>query len=213
MALWERVEAELAARSGIDVAASELVKIAGRNVLVLRRFDREGDRRLGFASAMTMLEAEDGDARSYAEIASVIELHSKTVNRDLKELFRRTIFSILTNNTDDHLRNHGFLRVDNAWQLSPAYDMNPNPDAGEERTTAVDPDGLNASVESMCSVAATFRLSQSETKEIVGEVEVATREWRRVAQALGAGRDEINRMETAYETEQRTEALHFASTN
>ena len=209
IALWERVEADLAARSGIDVSQSWLHKVAGRNVLVVKRFDRAGTQRIGFMSAMTMLDATDGDDRSYIEIASAIEINSSTVERDLKELFRRVVFSILTNNTDDHLRNHGFLRQGNAWKLSPAYDMNPNPEASENRTTALDPDGLNASIKSMRSVAGVFRLSDDRTREIIHEVEAATRDWRRVAATYGANRQETDLMEAAFESEAREAATSY----
>jgi serine/threonine-protein kinase HipA len=211
IALWERVESELAHRSGIDMAESWLHKIANRNVLIAKRFDREGDRRVGFMSAMTMLGAQDGDTRSYVEIAGAIEVNSSTVERDLEELFRRVIFSVLTNNTDDHLRNHGFLRRGNAWQLSPAYDMNPNPESSETRATDVDPDGLNASIEAMSSVAGIFRLSSDSTKEIVREVEIATRDWRQLASQFGADRQEVDLMEVAFESEERKAARSYGS--
>lgn len=210
IALWEKVESDLAVEAGIDCAGSWLHKIAGRNVLILKRFDREGDRRIGFMSAMTMLGAKDGDSRSYVEIAEALELNSNTVDRDLEELFRRVIFSILTNNTDDHLRNHAFLRRGNSWQLSPAYDLNPNPESSESRTTAVDPDGLNASIEAMCSVSDIFRLSNERTKQIVDEVETATSDWMHVAERYGAIRQEINLMEIAFESDERKAARLFS---
>jgi serine/threonine-protein kinase HipA len=115
---WEKLLADLAVRAGITVAPAELVQVQGRNVLVSRRFDRDGGRRVGFASALTMLEASDGDRRSYLEIAEVVEVHSPQPRADLVELYRRIAFSALTANTDDHLRNHGFLRTNNGWQLA-----------------------------------------------------------------------------------------------
>lgn len=124
---WEKLEADLAVRAGITVATTELVQVQGRNVLVSHRFDRDGGRRVGFASALTMLEASDGDRRSYLEIAEVAEVHSPQADTDLVELYRRIAFCALTANTDDHLRNHGFLRTTNGWRLAPAYDLNPTP--------------------------------------------------------------------------------------
>ncbi|WP_255570064.1 HipA domain-containing protein [Cryobacterium sp. TMT2-18-3] len=100
----------MASRAGIRTPRTELMSVAGRNVLLLNRFDRVGDRRIGYVSAMTMLEAVDGEHRSYLEIAEVIEQSSSAATRDLRELWRRIAFSILISNTDDHLRNHGFLR-------------------------------------------------------------------------------------------------------
>ena len=107
---WEKLESDLAGRCGITVARSDLENVAGRPVLIVRRFDRDGGRRVGFASALTMLEGTDFDQRSYLEIAEVLAAGSDHPNRDLEELFRRIVFSVLTSNTDDHLRNHGFLR-------------------------------------------------------------------------------------------------------
>jgi serine/threonine-protein kinase HipA len=202
IALWEAVEAELAKRSGILMATVELERVANRNIVISHRFDRQDSRRIGFMSAMTMLEARDGDARSYVEIAREIEVNSSTVAGDLAELFRRIAFCILTNNTDDHLRNHGFLRINDAWQLSPAYDMNPNPELAT-RTTALDPDGLNASIESLVEIAELFRLDDAKAKLIVGEVEGGTREWRRVAETKNAKRSEIELMRVAFDNGER----------
>ena len=125
---WEEVQLRLARRAGLTVAESELLPIAGRHVLLVDRFDRQRGHRIGFASALTMLEASDGEQRSYLEIGEVIERYSPRADADLRELYRRIIFSILTANTDDHLRNHAFLRERDGWALSPAYDLNPNPD-------------------------------------------------------------------------------------
>ena len=100
----------LARRAGITVPDLTVHVIGGRAVLIVDRFDREGARRMGYVSAMTMLEATDGDHGSYLDIAEVIERHSPNAGADLRQLWRRIAFSILITNTDDHLRNHGFLR-------------------------------------------------------------------------------------------------------
>lgn len=209
--LWEKVEQDLALRSGIDVTEGQLLKVADRNVLVVKRFDRDGQRRIGFASAMTLLEAKDGDHGSYVDLASVIEINSNAVERDLEELFRRIIFSILTNNTDDHLRNHAFLRRKNAWSLSPAFDLNPNPHSSEQRTMFLDSDGLDVTIESMISVAEIFRLSNDRAREILSEVETATGEWRKVAVGRGAKRVDIDLMDGAFESEERKVARSLTS--
>ena len=143
-------------------------------MLVVDRFDRSNGLRTGFTSALTMLEASDGEQRSYLEIAEVIERHSSRVAADLRELYRRIVFSILTGNTDDHLRNHGFLRHRRGWVLSPAYDLNPNPDSPDRLSTAIDLDDTQASIETALAVSGYFRLRLSEAKSIVSEVEQAT---------------------------------------
>jgi serine/threonine-protein kinase HipA len=200
---WEEVELRLARRAGIDVAASELVQVAGRRVLVVDRFDRQGGKRTGFASALTMLEAADGDQHSYLEIADTIERHSPRPTADLQELYRRILFSVLTSNTDDHLRNHAFLRTGRGWALSPAYDLNPSPDNPARLSTAIDLDDTSASIENALSVGRYFRLTTAQARTLVAEVEEATSGWRREAEQLGLPRQQIDRMTDAFETSQR----------
>ncbi len=193
----------LARAAGLSVADSELLAIAGRHVLLVERFDRHGARRLGFASALTMLEARDGEQRSYLEIAEVIERFSPTADSDLRELYRRIIFSILTANTDDHLRNHAFLREGRGWALSPAYDLNPNPDNPSRLSTAIDLDSTEASIETALSVSGYFRLAGAQARAIITRVEQATAGWQRVASDAGVPRVQFARMAGAYETSQR----------
>ncbi|WP_239375981.1 type II toxin-antitoxin system HipA family toxin [Frankia sp. Cj5] len=200
---WEKVQLRLARRAGLTVAESELLTVAGRHVLLLSRFDRIGARRLGFASALTMLEASDGDLRSYLEIAEVVERYSPRADADLRELYRRILFSILTGNTDDHLRNHAFLRERDGWALSPAYDLNPNPDNPARLSTAVDLDNTDASIDIALSVGSYFRLSPPRARDLVREVETATAGWRQAAAELGIPKSQADRMAVAYESEQR----------
>jgi serine/threonine-protein kinase HipA len=203
---WEEVELRLARRAGLSVAESQLLPIAGRHVLLVDRFDRQRDRRIGFASALTMLEASDGEQRSYLEIGEVIERYSPKADADLRELYRRIIFSILTANTDDHLRNHAFLRQREGWALSPAYDLNPNPDNPNRLSTAIDIDDNRASIETALSVSGYFRLPPAEARMIVGDIERATSGWQHAAASLGLPRQQIDRMADAYEAAERRTA-------
>jgi len=207
---WEEVQLRLARQAGLTVADSELATVAGRHVLIVDRFDRRAGERAGFASALTMLEASDGEQRSYLEIAEVIGLHSPRPSADLRELYRRVIFSILTANTDDHLRNHAFLRERHGWALSPAYDLNPNPYSPGRLSTAVDLDDTTASVMTALSVSGYFRLTAAEARAIISEVEQATANWQREAIALGLPRQQIDLMATAYDSPQRQEARTIA---
>jgi serine/threonine-protein kinase HipA len=200
---WEEVELRLARRAGVDVAPSSLVQVAGRHVLIVDRFDRLGGERIGFASALTMLEAADGEQHSYLEIADAIERHSPRPAADLRELYRRVVFSVLTANTDDHLRNHAFLRTGRGWALSPAYDLNPSPDNPARLSTAIDLDDTSASIETALSVSRYFRLTIAQARALVTEVEEATSGWRREAELLGLPRQQIDRMTDAFETSQR----------
>jgi serine/threonine-protein kinase HipA len=208
---WEKLELDLAERAGLNVARSELAQVGGRHVLVVDRFDRGDGLRTGFTSALTMLEASDGEQRSYLEIAEIIERQSSRAVADLRELYRRIVFSILTGNTDDHLRNHGFLRHRRGWVLSPAYDLNPNPDAPDQLSTAIDLDDTHASIETALAVSGYFRLRLSEAKSIVSEIEQATSSWRRDAALLDLARHEIDRMATAFASDQRGIARALAA--
>jgi serine/threonine-protein kinase HipA len=207
---WEKVTLDLAAFAGIRVPSSQLLRISGRSVLVLDRFDRRGEQRIGYVSAMTMLEARDGDIGSYVDIAAVIETNSPTVTRDLRELWRRIAFGILVSNTDDHLRNHGFLRTGSGWALSPAFDINPNPDPGPKSlSTAIVDDDVEARVDTLMNAAAFFRLKEAEARAVLAEVVAATSRWRQVAHRNGLDDSEINTMTTAFEHPQADAARTF----
>ncbi|XAS66672.1 HipA domain-containing protein [Micrococcaceae bacterium Sec5.7] len=199
---WESLEMELAAKCGIHVAATYLVDAGPRKALIVERFDRKGSRRIGFSSALTMLEAADGEQHSYLDIVDVIEQHSSGAGRDLEGLFRRVAFSILTGNTDDHLRNHGSLRAVSGWALSPAYDLNPNPDSPSKMSTTVGYGDDAADLELLLSTSGYYRLSDAKASSIISGVESATRNWRKEAQARGMPDGQIQRMESAFDTAQ-----------
>ncbi len=202
---WEHVALTLAQQAGITVAEHQLLEIAARPVLMVRRFDRERERRVGYVSAMTMLGARDGDQGSYLEIAETIEEQSPHPAADLRQLWRRIVFNVLISNTDDHLRNHGFLRTSTAgWSLSPAFDLNPNPEGESKRfSTAIDEQSTLASIETALEVAELFGVGEQEARKILGEVAAATDRWREVAHASGLGKAEIERMEAAFEHPER----------
>ncbi len=198
---WEKVALDLARDAGVTVPESQLIRIETRNVLIVDRFDRHGTARTGYASARTMLEANNGEQRSYLEIAAVIEERSPAATADLRQLWRRMAFSILISNTDDHLRNHGFLHEHaESWSLSPAFDLNPNPVPGpKDLSTAIDFDNTRASVETLLNVADYFRLDASEALDILAEVTRATANWRRVAEWHGLTQRDLDEMEPAFE--------------
>lgn len=205
---WEKVALDLARQAGVTVPDSQLIQVGGRSVLIVDRFDRQGAARIGYASAMTMLEAGDGDQRSYLEIAEVIEERSTTVGEDLRQLWRRAGFSILISNTDDHLRNHGFLHERaESWTLSPAFDLNPNPAPGpKELRTAIDFGDFRASIDTLMRVAEYFRLSVREATEVLAEITSAVGNWRAIAASYGLGQAEIAAMEPAFEHAERGQA-------
>ena len=131
----------LARKVGLNVPETKDAKFSRTGTTFFsRRFDRRGEMRIHYASAMTMLGAVDGDGgHSYLEIAEFIAANSAEPTEDLHELWRRMVFSELVGNTDDHLRNHGFLLLPKGWRLAPMFDVNPNPDGGEHALDTGDP--------------------------------------------------------------------------
>ena len=198
---WEKVALDLAEAAGIQVPDSELLHLAGRSVLVVNRFDRTpGGERLGYASAMTMLDATDGEQRTYLDIADVIEQVSTQATSELHQLWRRLVFTILISNTDDHLRNHGFLHQrGDTWALAPAFDLNPNPAPGPTYlSTAIDVGADEASLDTALSVSELFRLDDRQAHEVLDEVVHCVGTWRRVAARHGLTPSEVARMEPAF---------------
>jgi serine/threonine-protein kinase HipA len=212
--LWEAVALKLAAKAGIPVPTWQIETVAGKPVLLLRRFDRQPGVRLPFLSAMSMLDADDNTPRSYLEFVDVLRQHGAEPKQDMHALWRRIVFSILISNTDDHLRNHGFLWAGPAgWRLSPAYDLNPVPIDIKPRvlTTAIDLDDRTASLKVVLQVANYFELGEGEAHKVAGQVGHAVASWRREASKLGLSVAEIDRMASAFEHQDLTAALAFVS--
>lgn len=210
---WEKVALDLAHEAGISVPKSQLIGVGHRSVLIVDRFDRQGRERIGYASAMTMLEASDGDQGSYLEIAEVIEERSPSVTADLRQLWRRICFSILISNTDDHLRNHGFLHARaESWVLSPAFDLNPSPAPGpKELSTAIDFYDAHASIDTLMGVSEYFRLNAGEAAVVLAHVNNAVGRWRATAASCGLRPAEINVMAPAFEHAERDRAQAIAA--
>lgn len=208
--LWEAVALTLAGRAGIKVPEWRIERVAERNVLLLRRFDRSGARRIPFLSAMSLLGADDNETRSYLEIADALRQHGASPTEDLRELWRRIVLNVLLSNSDDHLRNHAFLYThEEGWRLSPAYDLNPVPVDIRPRvlSTAIDLDDTTASFDLAMSVADYFGLSSREAGDIGAKVAGAVAQWRSEAAGLGADKAEIDRMASAFEHDDLKKAL------
>ncbi len=208
--LWEAVALTLAAKANIAVPTWRLERVAKKSVLLLRRFDRMDGMRLPFLSAMSMLDAKDNEPRSYLEFVDVLRQHGAVPKEDMHALWRRIVFSILISNTDDHLRNHGFLYTGPAgWRLSPAYDLNPVPVDIKPRilSTAINLDDSKASLKLILEVASYFELDQNEASHIAAQVARAVSAWRLVAAKRELTRVEIDRMASAFEHEDLKAAL------
>lgn len=200
--LWEALALKLAAKAGVTAASWKLEQVSGKPALLLRRFDREGKRRLPFLSAMSMLGARDGETHSYLELVDALRQHGAQVEEDLEQLWRRIVFYVLISNTDDHLRNLGFLYSGEAgWSLAPAYDLNPVSAELKPRvlTTNIDLYDGTASIDLVLSVAEYFNLSSDRARAVIAEVIKAVAPWRREAAGLGISRTEIDRMSSAFD--------------
>ncbi len=209
--VWEAVALALAAKAGIPVPAARVETVEGKPVLLLRRFDREAKRRIPFLSAMSMLGAKDKESHSYLEIVDALRQQGAAPKADMEALWRRIVFNILISNTDDHLRNHGFLyEGGDGWRLSPAYDLNPVPTDVKPRilTTNINEDDGTASIALAMSVAKYFELDSAKAREIAAQVGGATSKWRAEAARHGIGKTEIDRMASAFEHEDLKEALN-----
>lgn len=207
---WEAVALSLAANAGVTVPSWRLERVTRKPVLISIRFDRVGATRIPFLSALSMLSAQDHETRSYLEIADALRQNGARVKRDMKQLWRRIVFTVLISNVDDHLRNHAFLHTDSAgWVLSPAYDLNPVPVDVRPRvlSCAIDLDDPTASLELALSVSGYFELSENEANEIVEEVARAVSRWRAEAIRLGLTKVECDRMASAFEHDDLTTAL------
>ncbi len=199
---WEATALALARQAGVSVPETRLVTAARQPVLLSRRFDRQGEWRIPFMSAMTALGARDGDqGRSYLEIVDALRRSGAAVAEDARQLWRRIVFNILVSNTDDHLRNHGFLRARGGWRLSPAYDLNPVPTDVRERMQALTIDEVDptSSLDLAFSVVDYFGLKPDDAREIAAEVGSAVGHWRKEAGRHGLSKNDIERMASAFE--------------
>lgn len=187
---WELVAYNLALKAGLKMAESKAEKFNSKyHTFLTKRFDRvKGGKRIHFASAMTMLGHTDGynstDGASYLEIVEFLESNGAKVKEDLQELWRRIVFNICISNTDDHLRNHGFLLTSKGWELSPAYDINPNED-GFGLSLNINETNNALNLDLAMEVHEYFRFSKSEAAKTIKKVKSAVKNWREIARKCG----------------------------
>jgi serine/threonine-protein kinase HipA len=198
---WEMVCYELALATGVDMYPSEIRQFSSQHhTFLTKRFDRDGEKRLHFSSAMTQLQYYDGEqsqGASYLEIAEFISNSGAQTTADLAQLWRRIVFNIAVSNTDDHLRNHGFLLTKNGWKLSPAYDLNPIVGKHGLHLNITDSDNT-LDYQLAFDVKDFFRLSQAQATRIYDEVLIAVKQWQTVAKRLGISRAEQAMKKSAF---------------
>ena len=200
---WEVVTYELALKAGINMAESKAQKFSSNYYTFLtKRFDRDNyGKRIHFASAMTLLGYQDGqdyeDGASYLELVEFIGTNGANIREDLEELWRRIVFSICVSNTDDHLRNHGFILSNRGWVLSPAYDINPV-EIGSGLKLNISENDNSLNLDLAMEVHEYFRLEETRALEIIQEVQEAVQQWRIIATKYNISRAEQDLKEMAF---------------
>ncbi len=200
---WEKVTHDLARLCGLNVPESKLANFSkyGSTFLV-RRFDRNGSDRVHFASAMTMLNKMDGasaaDGSSYLDLVSFIRSYGAAPKQDLVELWKRIVFNMAVSNTDDHMRNHGFILKKDGWHLSPLYDVNPVPE-GDELSLCVNMDDATISLDLAFEIAPFCEINKKDASAMAADILKTVREnWSRLASECGLSRAAQEYMRPAF---------------
>ena len=200
---WEMVVHDLAGLCGLNIPEAKLEKFSNLgSTYLIKRFDRVLNKRVHFASAMTLLGKTDGasavDGTSYLDIAAFIKSYGAQPKQDLLELWKRIVFNMAVTNTDDHLRNHAFILTEQGWILSPLYDVNPVP-YGDELSLNVDEKDNSISIELAISTAVRFGISEIDAKDYAKDILAIVRgNWEKTAAGYGINRRQIEEMRPAF---------------
>ena len=221
MGAWEAVVHDLAKQAGVVVPEAQVRRFGaggdrGHHTFLSRRFNRTDNRgRLHFASAMTLLDHVDGQGAdegvSYLELADLLMRLGARTPVDLEQLWRRIVFSICVSNTDDHLRDHGFMLEPEGWALAPAYDLNPDPHGDGLRLNISETDNAQ-DLDLALSVASVFRVPLPRARRIVAEVAGAVGRWRQVAATHGLAAAAQERMRRAFRVAEAASAKRSGDT-
>jgi len=178
----ENASMRLASRCGIDVPDSQLIKVGAENVLLIKRFDRENNHRIHFASARTMLIAEGikEEEMGYSDLADLARRLSIEPKRDCEQLFRRMLLNVLIENTDDHDKNHAFIYKNGDWRLSPAYDFQPQLQGIGYHQLRIGKEGHVPTISNVLSEASRFLLRPEEAEKIIEEIVAISRDWQAI---------------------------------
>jgi serine/threonine-protein kinase HipA len=211
---WDNTRVEhamlrLAGQCGISAAESRIETVGGRDVLLVKRFDREktesGYTRARMISGLTALRADETpDAKgrwSYVLLVEELRRFVSEPKKDAAELFRRICFNALISNIDDHPRNHAFLAKDTRWKLSPAYDLTPSPVVSRERRDLAmecGDMGRYANTRNILSQHARFLLSKEDAEGILNEVRTQVSNWYDIARACGVSERDTETIRSAF---------------
>ncbi|MCG7392922.1 type II toxin-antitoxin system HipA family toxin [Microvirga sp. ACRRW] len=203
----------LAERVGISASTADVLE-SGQlfPIAKVKRFDRSGKIRIPFISAQTFMGLPGTDPGNYVDVAHLMLVHSDDPEGDRQELYRRLMFNVLIQNTDDHLRNLGFLyRGNGKWGLSPAFDINPVPEEGTTLKTAISEIHGNAlDIEKVVDVAPYFGLNEDEGRTLAAAMATTIRdEWRQIGASVGMTSADFRAISPAMKNSQIERAIQF----
>ena len=183
---WEATTLDLAEACGLRTPKRRLIEVGGEAVLLVERFDRADGHRVPYLSGQSLIGAKTGTHSDYRELLEGLTAHGSDVTADLAELWQRIAFSVAVNNTDDHMRNHGFLHTRGGWTLSPVFDINPNPDPSAERVTSVGgATAPNACLEALFQMASAFDINEADARQLWRDLVAVISRWREFAATRG----------------------------
>lgn len=212
--LWEMVAIRLQERAGIRVQPSRLVPLTGYSQIFLtKRFDREGDARIPYMSARTALQLDAFQHPDYVTLTREISRISASPAEDANEMFSRAALGAMVNNIDDHMRNHGLLRFQRGWRLSPSFDVNPARSGSSETPLVPGGDPYDRNVLELLDHLDAFRLTRAAAIERLAQVNEAVSHWAEDALALGAGDDVPASMQSAFEGPNRQRVARVSRVN
>jgi len=198
---WEMLVHDLAQAAGVVVPPAQLLALsAPYRTFGTKRFDRTpAGRRRFFVSAMTLLGRTDGQGGSYLELAEFLSTRGSARHRagDLRQLWTRVVFNVLVSNTDDHLRNHGFILENDGWRLAPAFDVNANIERSAHML-AIDTRDTTPDVGLALETAPYYELQKAEAEKILRRARNVVRTWPERARTLRLPREETELMSAAF---------------
>lgn len=215
----ERAEAATLSLAGITGINAAVARIELGNtdhpVAVIARFDRSRQSRIAYISARTFMGREIPGPVYYTDIVDMMVAHCEEPGQQMHELYRRILFYILVSNNDDHLQNHGFLYAgNNRWQLSPAFDINPQPLRHRSLKTGISElSGNEASIEAAIEAAPYFDVDQDSAVQILnGMIDVIDGSWRSLFRDAGMTDSDIDYYGPAFNHTETQKARRITGT-
>jgi serine/threonine-protein kinase HipA len=196
--LWEWVTSVLARDLGLSSPETKLVKAGDGLAFLSKRFDRDGQQRIPYASAATLAQIRRDESGDYNHIMWALEDYGSAPRHDIVELWRRMVFSVAVNNTDDHLGNHGFLWSGSGWRLSPIFDVTPS-DKSSRKTSIAGTTQRSEMLDALLEAAEGFGIGPAQAKTIISDTWETTKRWHDLGRAMGASQNSIAEMASSFD--------------